>query len=503
MIKRIASLAFLLSFGSVFSSSAQSLPIPSSPGPIPETIPKPIPKQTPRHTKPSFPTMGPLPLPGPAEEGKALVWRRGSNVESCTAPGQCVRRPMPKAIGKPLAVVAAPLVDKKLVTDSWLTVSNKRYSLCYMTASKQNPVVVCHPIKAPVMKGAKVRVITYPGIGSLLNFSVDPKWAKLSTREERTRALLAFGKGLKEAQVAAAKTAKRYSGNLIPLPNLNDTGGCMGDDGSTCDVGGEGGGGPVGDWWPDEPTGDDGSGDWWPDEAPEEMPSEEEEPAPTGDEGGGGDMPSESPDGGNGDDGGQIPVPTPFPFPPGPTPNGSGGTTDCFPTADGGTCIITAPKPDPNRTDPDTGEQLPPSKPHEDDTGWSWCDLPVIKWFCGTEPQSPEDWTPPEPIEADLPPFVWPPKPDDGRPFRKYRDGYQEELDRCDAELAKDETKCGINWVVLGGPIYKRKLEETGKLTREERKMLEDAKEATRVCRQFASDNWDKCYANARDTYRE
>lgn len=431
------------------------------------------------------------PLPGVPNNGIQVVWKGGSNIETCLQTGSCLKRPLPKAAGKPIAVIRGPFLDETIAPVSALVVSNKRYSLCYLTTTKENAVNECRPIRAPIIKGARIQTVNYPGIGTVLNFTLDPDLAKGITRKELDRAAVAFAKGLREAQVSATKrAAKRYAGKLIPMSTMVDAGGGGYCDDDWCiaspsDGGGSSEGGSGG-YWPDEPMGNGGGWD-------------SEIPAPTGADDGGG-YPNEVPlgdDGGSGADDQVLPFIVPA-IPPGATPNDAGGTTNCFNGASGPQCIITAP--DPNRVDPDSGAQLPPST---GDAGWSWCDLPVISWFCGGNTAGLPQEVPEDNGGLYLPPFQWPARPEDGRPYQRYREGYEEELDKCDADRKFDEEKCSIKYTILGGPIYSRKLEETGTLTPAERKMLKDANKEYTSCMRVAGDFWGQCYKNAQDKYRE
>lgn len=499
MMKRILIAAALASLAFAGISTAQTrLGNPTAPKP------KPISKtQAIRETPP--------PIPGPPRGDTQLTWLGGSTIMTCQKAGTCIARTLPTATGKPIRVVQGPFLNQTIAPISMIVVSNKRYSLCYLTSKNTDAALICHPVKTPIIKGGRVKTLTYPGIGTVLDIAVDPTYAKSSkgVAAQIRSASAAFGKAFSAAQISATKVAtKRYSGKLIPRPflSLNGTSSTcyQADDGKSYCMGGvtvlpsrsisigegvEDGGGDWGDGGEYPSGADDGGG--YPDDSGS----------------GGGEGSGE----GNGEGGGQVVVPPGFPIPPGATTSPGGTTVNCMPAGDGTTCTVSAPRPeqDPNTTDPDTGAQIPPST---SDNGWSWCDLPVINYFfCTPVPPSqptptpvPPPAAPPQmPTAGDLPPFTWPEPPNDGQPIQKYRDGYEEEVQYCDGVRAKDETKCGLNYVIMGGPVYKRKLDAGESLTASERKMLNAANREYSACMSIAANDWSNCYFNAQDKYRE
>ena len=163
--------------------------------------------------------------------------------------------------------------------------------------------------------------------------------------------------------------------------------------------------------------------------------------------------------------------------------------------SDRGECHITSPPVvDPNRIDPDTGVVLPPARPPEGD--WDWCDLPIIGWFCGGEPD------PALPTQPSLPPFEWPSRPDAAPPIPRFGEGYEEAVDECDRDQVYDDEMCSVRYAVMGGPIY-QEMEERGEtLTASERAMLKAAKNDYRACKTRSSDKWAQCYKDAQDRFR-
>ena len=89
--------------------------------------------------------------------------------------------------------------------------------------------------------------------------------------------------------------------------------------------------------------------------------------------------------------------------------------------------------------------------------------------------------------------------PDDGRPWLRYREGYEEALDQCDADRAKDEQVCSLKYILLGGPI----LRDRPKLTAAEKKQLKEANNEYSACMTKVGDTWGQCYRQARDDYRD
>lgn len=446
-------------------------------------VPAPVPKT------PTFPVVQPpVPKPGPGKanpnpineqptpaEPVRFKWHPTGGLVACGEPEDCVRLPFPKPIGKPIAVKRGPFLDNKHAPVSTIVESKDQYSLCYVSSLNKNAVNECHRIKAPVVKGAKIRVITYPGKGVTLSYSLDPKEVKGKSREEVRGLLTGFIKAVREAQAVAAKSAaRRYSGDLLPMEYMQheeeDGGGqCMSDSdgGGWCDGGSEGYEGTGG--WDDEPA--DGGG--W-----------------------GGDVPVQTPDGGSGDDD-QIVLPPVIPAPPIIGPEPTIEQDSCLIAPSGAHCVLVTGQRDPNRSDPDTGAQLPPSQPI-DDGNW-WCRLPIVKWvFCGA-PAEPVAEPAPEPT---LPPFEWPTRPDGAEPLPRDNEAYEREREKCDADRARDEQKCSTDFVILGGAMFKRQLEEGGKLTPSEMKQYKKANAAYSSCMTMASDFWGQCISNARDAHQ-
>jgi len=427
MLKRITLLLFLASLVNVGMAAGETK----------------LPKPTPKGVKLQLPEGHLLaPVPGAGKSSVRFKWNKGTNIMVCQGSNACIRRPLPKAIGKPISVIRMPLIDEKVATVSALVVSKDRYSLCYLKSTKADAKTQCVPIVTPFIPGAKIRAITYPTKGTLLSITIDTKKVKLVSDSQVASAIVAFNKALKEAQAKATNVAaKSYSSPLLPMPTLiDDSGGDWSDEG-----GGDWGGGwgdSGSDYWPEEPfdeggwgetTYDEGGSDWGNDSGDWDYPSDDA-------------WPEEYPDaGGGGGDDQAIPVPI-FPFPPGPTTTPDGGTSNCFITPIGGECHITAPPVvDPNRIDPDTGIVLPPAKPPEGD--WSWCDLPIIGWFCGGEPD------PVLPGQPSLPPFQWPTRPDAAEPTPRFGEGYEEALDKCDQDLEFADAVCSARYAVMGGRV--------------------------------------------------
>lgn len=483
MIKRIPFL-ILVSLFIAGTSTAQTVAKPTGARGVPAPVPKnpTVPVVQPPISKPGPGEANPNPINEPTHPAEPTMfkWHATGGLVACREPEDCVRLPFPKPIGKPIAVKRGPFLDKKHAVASMLVESKDQYSLCYVSSLDANAVNECHRVKAPVIKGAKIRVITYPGKGSTLSYSLDPDEIKGKSRAEIRGLLTGFIKAVRETQATASKSAaRRYSGDKLPMEHMTNEdgdggGSCMSDSdgGGWCDGGGEGydgGGGSGGDWgqepWPEEPTSDD---NW------------------------GGDEPVQTPDGGSGDDDQLrlpgIPVPVPQTTEPEPTIEDD----SCLISPNAAHCVIITGQRDPNRTDPDTGAQLPPSQP---DDGNFWCGVPIVKWFVCGDP-GPE--AAPQPT---LPPFEWPTRPDAAEPLPRDEEGYREEVDRCDADLARDESDCGLRYTLLGGPVYEDMLDQGVKLTPREKKMLKDAKEDYRSCKKVASDTWGQCYEDARKKF--
>lgn len=452
----------------------------------------------------------PLPAPLPEPDGLKLKWRHGSSLEACTKAGNCLRRALPRQTGKPIAVIKAPLINERLAPVSVLVVSNKRYSLCYIPTMRNTAAYECFPVKAPIVKGGRIKAIHNPALGTVLDLSIDERYARRMSREEIRVASTRFFNALRAAQVTATKVlsarssrkpavGKVVGGGAIQRPMLVDAspgggGSCSWDGYCSGGSGDSGGGG----FWPDEVPGDgggyrDGSGNGGYDGGEWGEPTFPD--APTGaDDGGGYPHPIDDPDVG----GGQIPappivVPPALPWPPGRTPNPGGGTTDCFVGVSGMMCDIRAPRPDPNTTDPETGQQIPPSEP-----SWSWCDFAPISWFCGgtgEAPQSPPVYLPP-PVES-------PYRPPEAQPITRHGEGYQDALDQCDRDYHTDKQECGLKFVLYGGPIYKQKQEDGERLTPSERKMLREANTEFSSCMKKVDDRWGQCYKDAQNRFRE
>lgn len=438
-----------------------------------------------------------------------LKWRGGSNIELCVPTAtdnlsvggiSCLRRPMPKVTGKPRAVIEGPFMDPKVAAASWIVVSDKRYSLCYLTSRSKVQRTVCRPIKAPVVAKARIAVRNLYGL-NIMTVDVAPETIgnDKASRTKFKRSMLAFRNALTSAQVASTKNAvKRYSGRLIPQSSMVDAGGaggCYFDDwGSFCD----GGGGDGGGYFPDDPgNGGDDSGNGGNDNSGG---------YPDYPDGSGGDesLPMSDDGGADTGSGGSSPA---IPFPPGSEPNNSGGTTTCVVTPVGMICTTTAPRPGP-MADP-FEPPLPSGPPPSEPTGNWWCNIPIIGgWLCGgSMPPLPEPPSGPPPSET--PPKVadpWWPKPtapEDGRPWAKYRDGYEEARQQCDADRSSDEGVCSNGYVMRGGPIYKDKQDRGETLTAEDRKWLKEANTFYSSCMSKAGAAWDVCNRQAMDDYRE
>lgn len=446
------------------------------------------------------------PITPPSEH--QLVWRRGSHIEACTKTGECIKRPLPKSAGKPIAVIQAPLLDPSIAPISTLVVSNKRYSLCYMTSLKIDAKNVCHEIKSPVIKGGRITVEHYPGAGTMLTIHVDPKVVKTRAREERLQDMTKFAYALKQAQTVATKVAKaRQIEDHYTRPMLIDnTGGlsfcgdgwCDGSGGSN----GSGGGGGISDWWPDEPWEGDNGGNWgdgsgdldgnWGDDWGD---------TPTGGEDWGGyrEQFPENPGYAGVDNVPALPVPL-FPWPPSPTPNESSGTTTCVALpSGGGICHITAPNP--NRVDPETGIILPPfpaiepeSRPApEPDIPFDWCTFFLTSWMCSGEPS------------AAVPPLEiipGPTAPPAVGPIRRINEeGYQNATDQCQKNYSIDMEICSSRYAMLGGPHYDDMVENGVRLTPAERKAHNKARNDFSHCATIAGDDMGQCHKDANKNF--
>ena len=469
MIKRITFLMLLASLVSAGTSMAQTLANPSARGvtaPVPKTpatptVPAPSPEPKPGKANPN-------PIdedPSPAASVK-FRWSATNGLLACRGPDTCIQRPFPKSVGTPISVKRGPFLDKRHAPVSMLVVSKEQYSLCYLSSLKSDAVSECHRIKAPVIRGAQVRVISYHGKGTVLSYSLDPKEIKGKSREVVGAMLRTFNKAVREAQAATATSAaRRYSGDLIPVEHManedDEGGGCLSDSdgGGWCDGGGGDGGGWNG--------GAGGGGDW------------------------GGDEPVETPDGGSGDED-QASISRIPPPPIGPAPDTSIEPNSCLITPNAAHCVIVT-----GNRDPDTGAELP-SGPPPSDGDWR-CSVPVIKWFfCGAgNPEPAPEPSPP----AQVPPFQWPTRPDAADPLPRDEEGYREEADKCDEQRVRDEQACSLRYLLLGGPVYEERLARGEKLTAAERKMLREAKNDYSSCMTVTGDTWGQCYQEARKKF--
>jgi hypothetical protein len=413
---------------------------------------------------------------------------------------------MPKATGEPIGVVPGPFMDTKVAAASWVVVANKQYSLCYFTlgATKRT---VCRPIKAPVVRGTRISVRTISGM-QVLSVSL-PREAvgdDRKSQDKNRQSLLAFQRALFAAQSVSTKNAmKRYSGKLMPMPNeeiLPGSGGCDYDDwGSYCDGGGNDGGndgGGGGDWpdgggdyWPD-----DGGSDWWPDDDPSggypdwpvggDQGQPEPDSAPTGDN---------EPTAGT----------APWPILPGNGPNNAGGWDSCIVTPFGLVCTSSGRRPDPlaDPTEPPLPSGPPPSEPSNDP--W-WCGIPLIgRFICGEPLPPPRNPPPSDPGSGEAPEQALPEPtaPADGRPLTRYKEGYEQAREQCDADRETDEKRCQLSYILHGGPVYEDKIEQGEKLTAVERKWFKDAKKEYSACKTKAGTAWGTCIKQAMDDYRE
>lgn len=476
MIKLINSLVLLASLATAGTSIAQTVALPigahgvSVPIPkVPSTPGLPVPnlKPGPGKANPNHPGEKP-----PATEPFKFKWSSTGGIVACREAEECVRRHFPKSVGKPISVKRGPFVNKAHAPVSALVISENQYSLCYLTSLTTKAVNVCLPLKAPVIKGTKVRVITYLGKVSFLNFSIGPDLAKNMSGEQAEQIIKDFVMAFREAEAKAGESAaRRYSGNLLPMEHMEqadeDGGGCALDDngGGFCD-GGDGGG------W------NDGPGGTFPDTS-------------------NGDGPVETPDGGSGDDD-QIAPPGIIPLPPlaPPAPDDPIDLPDCQTSPNAANCVFVNGQKDPNRTDPDTGGRLPPSQPA--DGPW-YCRLPIVRMLlCGGSDSAPE---PTPPVAA--PPYETPASPPSTEPLDRYRDGYFEATERCDTSRSRAESNCDLNYTLNGGSMYDRKRQRGEWMTPMEIQMLDEADTELRACRGIAENRWVACYQRAQKKYQE
>ena len=409
-------------------------------------------------------------------------------MEACSKTGSCIRRALPKQTGKPIAITRGRFLDERLAPVSAIVVSNRRYSLCYLPTLKNTAAFECFPIKAPIIKGGRIKAIENPKLKTYLDITIDDKYLKSMKPGQAQAATASFMRALEEAQTRATKllsqrairhtainaAAKKQGGKAtlgLQRPMLADSGGGDGycHDYGYCEGGaGDSGGGG---YWPDEvPAPDDGSGDDWGTESGETFPDGSAD---------GGGYP-DTPD--------AVPVPgpggIPIPIPVLPTPGG----WNCWGEPGAQICEGTAPGPDPNTTDPETGQQLPPSQPPT-----SICDYAPFSWVCGRFEPAPAPVAPP-PLEIIDPPV---------RPDPITRDAweekqYQMDLDDCDADKMRDEDQlCGLRYTLHGGSIHDDMVEQGVKLTPGERKKLKDAKNEYSACLKKVAQEWSNCRGRA------
>ena len=506
MKKRITLLALLASLACAASAQVGSTPTKSgplrpgnpgvfNPNPMPTPIapaPRPIKfgdRKTPKPT-PRPPIFNYAPQLGVPPDSSKLVWRRGSSLEACSKTGSCIRRALPKQTGKPIAITRGRFLDERLAPVSAIVVSNRRYSLCYLPTLKNTAAFECFPIKAPIIKGGRIKAIENPKLKTYLDITIEDKYLKLMMPGEAQAATTSFLRALAEAQARATKVlsqrairqtainaaakkrgtqaagSKKTALPGLQQPMLVDSGG----GGSYCDDGyctGGGGDSGGGGYWPDEvPLPDDGSGGVWGPEWGETFPDGSAD---------GGGYP-DTPD--------AVPVPgpgIPIPVPPIVTP-GSGW--NCWGQPGAQICEGKYPRPDPNTTDPETGQQLPPSQP-----ATSICDYAPFSWVCGWFEPAPAP-VPPPPLEVIDPP---------ARPDPITRDAweekqYQMDLDDCDGDRKRDEDQlCGLRYTLHGGSVYDDMVEQGVRLTPGERKQLKEAKTEYSACLKKVAQEWSNC----------
>lgn len=410
--------------------------------------PIPVPQQA-----PSQPTTKPNPVSPPTPV--SVSWHRGLTVKVCPdqkSSGTCVTKAMPKQVGKPTRVLTGNFISTKTATASWIVMSKTKASLCYVSrASKTSTTpstTVCRQIDAPQV-GDDVDVVTVVDHGRTY-FGYFPKAGAAANRAAIEAAVNPFQKALAVAlRKSQTNAAKRYAGTLVRTSRetaSGDGGGCYDDeDGSSCESGGDGGG--------------DGGGD----------------------------------DSGGGLGGGSGGASSP----PGGITNND-GSMECHFVGIVYVCTATSPPPVAGG-DPYDPPLPPPSPASDPDEPGFLCRL--FGWLC-PEPANPPGPPPYElPTANDVPPPYIRPiyTPDDGRPFAKYRDGYEAELDRCDADRAEGEWRCQLQYTLLGGPI----LRDKPTLTPSERKQLKEANNEYSACMVKVGDVWGECYRNAQHDYRE
>lgn len=471
---------------------------------------------------------GPSPKTPPQVPIPATVkWNHGSAIQLCTAetakePSKCVKRALPKALGKVSAVVPGAFVNGETSAASWITQTDKGYSLCYY-AQDDKHTVECRPLlHAPIITGATFNSKNVYGMDVLtVTLPPDAPGVAGSDPTQSRAALRAFAKGFGMAKKAANKSSAMRLAGTMPTPKMSlakgvfadgsgaylisngsGNGGCGGDDerGSTCDVpsgdggGGyppEGGGGYPGDDGNDSP--DDGGYNW-----------------PSGDE----PSPGHAGDGEMPPDGGDVIIydtnsnSSPPVLPPGTTVNADGSVTTCVITPVGMVCTTVGKRPDPvDMPLPVPNFPIPPSVP-VDDPSW-WCSIPIIgHWLCtGEDPVVPGNGTglPPHPGDQEwVPEPTWPvPAEPHAPPKARFRHGYEEAREQCEQTRSEDEQFCSTGYMLRGGPLYREKQERGEKLTSEERAWLKEANNFYGSCMRKAATAWENCLRQAIDDYRE
>lgn len=496
MNRHITLLALLVSL--TCAASAQVGIAPTKPGTRPPGKPgvfNPNPLPTPiapaPKPKPRPPIFNYAPQLGVSPDSSRLVWRRGSSLEACSKTGSCIRRALPKQTGKPIAITRGRFLDERLAPVSAIVVSNRRYSLCYLPTLKNTAAFECFPIKAPIIKGGRIKAIENPKLKTYLDITIEDNYLKSMKPGEAQAVTTNFLRALAETQAMATKmlsqrairqtainaAAKKQgtpsAGSKMALlshqqPMLVDSGGGGGycyDDGYCSGGAGDSGGGGH---WPDEvPLPDDGSGGVWGPEWGETIPN-------GGADGGG--YPN-TPD--------TIPVPgpgIPIPVPPIVTPGSS--DWNCWGQPGSQICEGKYPRPDPNTTDPETGQRLPPSQPPT-----SICDYAPFSRVCGWFESAPAP-VPPPPLEIVDPPV----RPDPITRGEWEEKQYQMDLDDCDADRKHyEDTVCRAKYSMYGGNLYDDMEEQGVKLTPVERKRRKEAKTEFSVCMNKLEQEWANC----------
>jgi hypothetical protein len=396
--------------------------------------------------------------------GSPLIWHSGLTVKVCPVQkslGTCLTRTMPKEVGVPTHLISGNFVSTRTAKASWIVFSKTNASLCYLARASKTitapSATVCRPINAPKLRD-DVDVVSMVDHGRTY-LMYTPKAEVAANKAATEKSINAFQEALaRSIRKSQTNSAKRYAGALASAPHVvvsGDGGNCYDDDeGDYYCEGGDGGG-----------SGGDGGG------------------------GGGGEG------GGNGDGsgdglGGNS-------SPPGGIAN-SDGSFECHWVGIVYICTSTASRPDAGG-DPYEPPLPPPSTTSDPNEPGFLCRY--LGWFCPdpANPPGPGPYEQPTANEVPPPYISSIPKRDDGRPYAKYRDGYLDELERCDSDRATNEQVCNLKYILLGGPILQAK----PTLTPSERKQLKEANNEYSACMTKVGDAWGECYREAQRDYRD